>query len=404
MLRKAFLYSVVARHRRGETHEFHVSSNIRIQRSGVNLHKCRSFTIKTLVPKPSALHDIPTSLSKEFPSMKHSQTSVSKPFAGVPLPDSVSRGHPARHDRYYDSETHTTGRIEGIIKALSPIHVGSGIIDFAQEIDPAQDIEQGQDIEIIKTVVRKDRIAIIPGASLKGAIRSVVEAISQSCVCKTDKDTSQEIPEDFVECERRQRERANLCVACCMFGAMGFQGNVAIQDAPQISGKIVTKFVPELHSREPDEIGTRDTPMRKFYKHGAVASGDTAVEVCEAGSKFRFVVRIDNLTQAEWGLLFTALGHHPCHPFKLKIGGAKPVCFGSTDFQIKKIYIDGKIRDRYLAWDSQQGIAKMGTELEDWKMACINKASDSLIEKSLLKELAQILYYPNNRDCPSGTY
>ena len=42
--------------------------------------------------------------------------------------------------------------------------------------------------------------------------------------------------------------------------------------------------------------------------HGQVASGETPVEACEVGSKFRFVVQIDNLRQAEWGLLFTALG------------------------------------------------------------------------------------------------
>ena len=331
--------------------------------------------------------------------MQHSQTSVSNSFADVLLPRSVSREHPAGHDRYYDNKERTTGRIEGIIEALSPIHIGSGVIDFAQEIDPAQNSEQLQNIEIFRTVLRMNGIAIIPGSSLKGAIRSVVEAISQSCVCKTDGDILdilRRLPGGFVECRRRPRERTQLCVACCMFGAMGFQGNVGIRDAPQIDEQVVTKFVPELHPPEYYGTDTEGAPLRKFYKHGVVASGNTPIEACEVGSKFRFVVQVNNLTQAEWGLLLTALGHHPDHPFKLKVGGAKPVCFGSINFQIEKIYIDEKIRDRYLAWDSEQEAAKTGTELESWKSECINKASHSLIQQDLLRELAQILYYSND--------
>ena len=84
--------------------------------------------------------------------MRHFQTSVPNSFAAVLLPNSVRREHPAGQDRYYGNETRMTGRIVGIIKALSPIHIGSDIIDFDQEIDPAQDIEQLQDVEIIRNI------------------------------------------------------------------------------------------------------------------------------------------------------------------------------------------------------------------------------------------------------------
>ena len=312
--------------------------------------------------------------------MRHFQTAAPNSFADVLLPRDVSRKEPAGHDRYYDNETHRTGRIEGIIETLSPIHIGSGIIDF------------DQDVEIIKRVIRTGGIAVIPGSSLKGAIRSVVEAISQSCVCKTDRNIR--LPEGFAECQKRPREQTSLCVACCMFGAMGFQGNVRIQDAPQIDGQIVTEFIPELHSPEYYATDKEGAPLRKFYGHGEMTSGNTPIEACEVGSKFRFVVQVDNLTQAEWGLLFTAFGHHSNHPFKLKIGGAKPVGFGSVNCQIERVYIDEKIRKRYLDWDSQQEVVKTGQELKEWKTECISKASDSLIVEDLLEELAQILQYP----------
>ena len=316
------------------------------------------------------------------------QQPAPKPFAFMPLPNRVDRKHPVGHDKY-DGEC-TTGQIQGTIEALSPIHIGSGVIDL------------GQDVELIKTAVRTSGTVVIPGSSLKGAIRSVVEAISESCVCKVSGRIRRAVPRNFTEC--RQKER--VCIACRIFGAMGFQGNIAIQDAPQTEGKIVTERVPELYAPR-HQRGMRDIPGRKFYMHGQVASGETPVEACEVGSKFRFVVQVDNLTQAEWGLLFTALGHHPDHPFKLKIGGAKPVCFGSIDFQLEKIQVEEQTRDRYLDWDLQQEAEKTGEQLEMWKRECITQATqatNSLIQQNLLMELAQILRYPNDRGCPSGLY
>lgn len=316
---------------------------------------------------------------------QHQQPSP-KPFEFIPLPERVNRKRPTGHERYH--EKHIAGQIHGTIEALSPIHIGSGIIDL------------GQDVELIKTAVRTSGNIVIPGSSLKGAIRSVVEAISESCICKVSNRIRQAVPGNFLECRRKD----NLCVACRMFGAMGFQGNIAIQDAPQTQGKVVTMKVPELHRPNPQGRVPQATPGRKFYMHGQVASGQTPVEACEVGSTFRFVVQVDNLTQAEWGLIFTALGHHPEHPFKLKIGGAKPVCFGSIEFQIEQVQVEEQTRDRYLDWDVPPESAKMGEQLEEWKRVCIFKATDSLIKEDLLTALAQILRYPNDRNCPSGLY
>ena len=313
------------------------------------------------------------------------QQPAPKPFGFLPLPRRVNRKPPTGHERYHTE--HFTGQIHGTIEALSPIHIGSGVIDI------------GRDVELIKTAVRTEDNIVIPGSSLKGAIRSVAEAISESCVCKVSSRIRQTVPRDFAECRRKER----LCVACKMFGAMGFQSNIAIQDAPKTEGQIVTKSVPELYRPRPQR-GRRDIPGRKFYMHGQVASGDTPVEACEGGSKFRFITQVDNLTQAEWGLLFTALGHHHEHLFKLKIGGAKPVCFGSIDIQIGAIQIEEQTRARYLDWNVQSESAKTGEQLEAWKREATNRATGSLIKQDLLAELAEILRYPNDRNCPSGLY
>ena len=313
------------------------------------------------------------------------QQAAPKPFDFVPLPKRINKKRPTGHDRYH--EQGITGQIYGTIVALSPIHIGSGVIDL------------GQDVELIKTAVRTSGTIVIPGSSLKGAIRSTVEAISESCVCKVSGAIRRAVPRDFIEC--RQKER--LCVACRMFGAMGFQSNIAIQDALHIDGETGTEFVPELYRPRPQR-GMRDIPGRKFYMHGEVASGETPVEACQIGSKFRFIVQVDNLTQAEWGLFFTALGHHPDHPFKLKIGGIKPVCFGSIDFQIEQIQVEEQTRDRYLNWDVQSESPKTGEQLETWKRECMKLSTSSLIKPDLLTKLAQILRHPNDRNCPSGLY
>ena len=317
------------------------------------------------------------------------QQAAPKPFAFVPLPRRVNRRKPIGHDQY--REGHISGQIHGTIEALSPIHIGSGIIDI------------GQDVELIKTAVRTGGNIVIPGSSLKGAIRSVAEAISESCVSKVSSRVRRAAPREFREfSECRQKNR--LCVACRMFGAMGFQGNIAIQDALHIHGEIGTEYVPELFSPGRYQRRRQDIPGRKFYMHGEVASGETPVEACKKESKFRFVIQVDNLKQSEWGLLFTALGHHHEHPFKLKIGGAKPVCFGSIDIQIDEIHVAEQNRERYLNWNVQQETARSGEHLEIWKRECTDQATNSIIKQDLLTELAQILRFPNDRNCPSELY
>ena len=318
---------------------------------------------------------------------RREEQAAPKPFAYVPLPERVNRSRPTGHDKYQSN--HISGQIRGTIQALSPIHIGSGVIDI------------GDDVDLIKTAVKTGGNIVLPGSSLKGAIRSVVEAISESCVSKVSYQVRHAVPRWFSEC----RQKDNLCVACRMFGAMGFQGNISIQDAPKTEGEIVTEHVPELYAPGRGQRRMWDVPGRKFYKHGDVATGSTPVEACKKGSEFRFVIQADNLKQSEWGLFFTALGHHPKHPFKLKIGGAKPVCFGSIDIQIDEIQVQEQTPSRYLNWDVAQDVVHAGEGLGTWARTCIEDAeTENLIQQELLSQLAQILKYPNDRNCPSGMY
>ncbi len=320
---------------------------------------------------------------------KKNQNIAPKPFAHIRLPDDVTRNSPIGHHRYHNN--YISGQIIGTIEALSPIHIGSGIIDHAENVGITD-----QNVKLIKTVVRIGDNVVIPGSSLKGAIRSIVEAISESCVCKTASEVKNRLKQ-YRECNNKTK----LCVACRMFGAMGFQGNIAIQDAPQVEEQTETEFIPPLYRPRRYKIDDiKELPMRRFYMHGKVATGKTPIETSKAGSKFQFLVRFNNLKKEELGLFFTALGHHSDYPFKLKIGGAKPICFGSVDFQIDEIHIDKQISDTYLDWDLDRVDVKKDELKKDWMMECVTEATNLLIQTNLLQKLADTLKHPNPRQCP----
>ena len=326
---------------------------------------------------------------------RRNQNIAPKPFAHIPLPEDVIRKQPTGHHRYHND--HISGQIVGVIEALSPIHIGSGIIDRVENVAITD-----QNVKLIKTAVRTRNNVVIPGSSLKGAIRSVVEAISKSCVCKTAINVKDKLKQYSKKVEYREcNNEKKLCITCRMFGAMRYQGNIALQDAQHFEGEIATELIPSLY--KPTRYKTDDIknlPMRRFYMHGKVATGKTPIEACKIGSKFQFHVRFKNLTKAELGLFFTAIGHHPAHPFKLKIGGAKPVCFGSVDFQIDEIHVDKQIAEAYLDWDFSRVDVKNSTVKDNWITECITEATDSLIHMDLLEMLADTLKYPNSRQCP----
>ena len=317
------------------------------------------------------------------------QPPAPKPYGLVPLPKRTNRAKPVGHDRY--QADCCTGHITGTIEALSPIHIGSGIVDL------------GTDVPLIKTAVRTRDQIVIPGSSLKGATRSVVEAISESCICKS-RIRFDQMPKGFGECRRKE----SLCVACRMFGAMGFQGSISIHDAPLVQGNIETRRIPELYApssrRQRYFDHSRQVAGRKFYMHGQLASGNTPVEACAIGSKFRFSVQMDNLDSAQWGLFLVALGLHPDYPFKLKIGGAKPVCFGSVDIRVERVVRNASAKERYLDWESHTDSILVNDQLNQWMGDCMDASLNSVVVRDQLEELSEILCYPNQRSCPSGMY
>lgn len=307
-------------------------------------------------------------------------------FVELPLDQQPERKRPIGHDLLHADRL--TGRIALEIEALSPVHIASGLMMLTGQARRP----------LVRELVRVGGVPVLPGASLKGCVRAVAEAISRSCVHAT---RARELPRDLEGC----RNKENLCVACRIFGAQDFQGLVRFGDmtlqgepGPQVEIAEVPQFYQprtrELTYLRKTDRGAMVVRGRKFYMHGArQAAGDGPIEVCKVGSRFAGAIDFANLDRAQLGLLLIALGQDPS--FALKLGGAKPACYGSVRVHVGGIALSQAAR--YLSWDAPADLAgDAGLYIET--------ARSILVQGEQLATLAELLKWPNERDCPSGNY
>ncbi len=307
------------------------------------------------------------------------QPPLPKPYGFVSVTSEVPREHPAGHDDFEDGLV--SGTIEGVITALSPVHVGSGQIELTGR----------RDVSLVKGHVRSGGRPVIPGSSLKGVIRSIVEAISPSCLRVTRARRDQQ-PREALACQ----DERNLCVACRMFGTMSYQGQVRFSDAVQRENRTDIHKVPPLYaprSRERLYYEQGQIKGRKFYQHGELASGNVPIEVCPEGSHFEFTVQFDNLTPAELGLLLIALGQGT-PKLRPKLGGTKPACLGSIEIAVSRL----EVLDMAHAYANYDAPVRTAVP-HDYVTA-----ARSLVLSRQLNELAKLLQYPGGRECPERNY
>ena len=90
---------------------------------------------------------------------------------------------------------------------------------------------------------------MLPGTTLKGALRAVVEAITASCLTVRGQATRLLPPplHPLRPCTRRDA----LCPACRLFGGQGYLGRIRLADAPLVTGETIIARVPERHAPRP---------------------------------------------------------------------------------------------------------------------------------------------------------
>lgn len=130
-----------------------------------------------------------------------------------------------------------SGKLKLKIQVLSPLHIGGKMQDYDNNGN------------IIKKQMRRNNDIIIPGSSLKGAARSIAEAVSYSCAVKVpDKILERILPADNnVQCPDINNK---ICMVCSIFGMANgeaaYKGKVNFGEFKLINGGLERIQIPLL--------------------------------------------------------------------------------------------------------------------------------------------------------------
>lgn len=364
---------------------------------------------KTPSPKPKQ----PTPKSPSHSATSDEGTATPKPYQLISFPkDSPNLQRPKPpigHDRYQTDRIH--GTLYLTLTVQTSLHVSTGIVVMGSDIG-------NNGIPLIKTMVQgvNNKLSI-QGSSLKGCIRSVYEAITRSCLCKT-KAKINEIPDGYRECKiDRNRNKISVCDACQIFGALDWQGLIDFSDAKCERAGYSAGFMPSLHSpstKRADYYTKGMVAGRKFYYHTirAIDKGQNqGITVQQAAKEYTFTTQLQfkNLKPAELGTLLIVLGQDPKHPIALKVGGGKPIGMGTITVNVTAInaFTDGQqlakelqlpiLRDRYSSYTPPES-AKSSGNLSQLMQKTIQAAHTNLVQKLQLEQLTEVLGYPTNRE------
>lgn len=330
-------------------------------------------------------------------------------FSNIP----PSENQPPGHNKYLPNHLHGSLFLTLIVQTV--LHVSTGAVVMGNDI--------GKDnIPLIKTMVqRNDNELIIQGSSLKGCIRSIYEAITNSRVGVKPKN-----PKEYPE-ERLPAKGINqLCPASIAFGASGekwgWQGLISIQDAYCEMTDVEVGFIPNLWPPQPennksyytkDKEGKDKTVGWKFYYNmkRAIDKGEgngipiqvAALKNDEFTTEFKF----RNLKPEELGALLIALGQDDEYPLILKAGAGKPLGLGSIKVEIYEAQIiqsQADLNARYTSLVSPKNQTLTGESLTNFLKDKIHQAHyKQLVDKSKLKQLCKILN-PSTNFIPQENY
>ena len=310
---------------------------------------------------------------------------------------------PIGHHRYTAKGYH--GTLQLSLRVKTALHVSTGITALGKDVD--------QRVPLIKTMTQgENKQLVIQGSSLKGCIRAIYEAITNSTLAVVSGRYKQKMPRDRLPC----RKKDSLCPASQVFGALDWQGLVHFTDAVCASQKSATGFMPSLYRPRPDQrkayFDSRGNAAgRKFYHHAreAVDGGSRGMAVQQAGTEYTFRTSLQflNLSQAQLGTLLISLGQDADYPMALKLGGGKPVGLGSVVVSVVAADVTQDVRDRYTEYALPEANQLSGDALSSFIQEAVKAAHrEKLVETEQLSELSAVLNWSanSNREAPKGMY
>jgi hypothetical protein len=331
------------------------------------------------------------------------QNLAPKPYELISFPKKApTLAPPAGHDRYYPDRLH--GSLHLVLEVQTGVHVSTGVVAMGSDIGNNR-------IPLIKTMTHNaNRQLVIQGSSLKGCVRSIYEAITNSTLAVISRQYREKMPPDRMPCKKKEA----LCPASRVFGAMDWQGLVKFTDANCRSAKPTVGFMPSLYRPRPERPGyygkNGKVLGRKFYynTNRAIEPGENrGIPMQQAGRLLTFetLLHYQNLAPAELGILLIALGQDPKYPMALKVGGGKPIGMGTMTVEVRAVEQSADMADRYRQYELDADTKITGAALESFVQQQIQAAYGStLLEQHQLIELAKVLGYPSDRQPPSGMY
>jgi CRISPR/Cas system CSM-associated protein Csm3 (group 7 of RAMP superfamily) len=320
-----------------------------------------------------------------------------KPYDFVPFTGAADQKVRPGHESFRTT-THLSGRLSYRVIVQTPLHISSGsyaLTDLDLGLPPKAIIR-----DCYRVIHEGQELPAIPGSSLKGATRAIVEAVTDSCVAITRVDRR-----DLPRTASRPCKPPKLCPACGLYGAMSRYARLSFSDALYVEGNLVNLRLPPLYRPRP-EMGRlyRDRNRRfigrKFYYHGRPQKQEqgNVVQALQTRTVLAGDLDFTSLTAAELGLVFFALGLDGS--FQLALGGGKPVALG----RVKIEAIDLSLRQSASFTEYGTGDAAWHGDSVHDVIADYLRQADSLIHAAARDQLREILDPANQRPAPTGVY
>lgn len=302
------------------------------------------------------------------------------PYRMVPVREEIKRRKPATHERF----TGRSGVLSCSLENLTLLFVG-GDQDYKEQF------------------LKRDGRCVIPGSSLKGAIRSLAEAAGGGCYVIPPKGVN--LPKNgHNPCDKAHA----LCITCRMFGMMErsknarvHMGQVSFGDALMKEGEAprTDSFEVVLMNHgarhrsfyENPLTGKLDGLCRKFYFHQprtretvppipdkvrASMNEIARIQALLPGHHFSFEVQFSNLEKDELALLLYALSLEEevevqagdqklTGPLRHRFGMGKPLGMGTCRVVVDRLVLLQDPKARFSTLQPPQPKILEGTSLKD---------------------------------------